>query len=177
MVSIAIVEDGDKEAAALTRCLERYEKENCARFSYVRFSDAMSFLEYREAVDIVFMDIMLPNISGIEAARQLRKFNDTFVPVVFVMLVLGVAGGVGVMLTDVPMLPLVPCAFWSLAFSFFLSNRLMMFGDYLNGLPGLSGGGNIIELVFFILIGTVLCAAAEIAICFMDTPGKRASRA
>lgn len=103
--------------------------------------------------------------------------NDTFVPVVFVMLVLGVAGGVGVMLTDVPMLPLVPCAFWSLAFSFFLSNRLMMFGDYLNGLPGLSGGGNIIELVFFILIGTVLCVAAEIAICFMDTPEKRASRA
>ena len=89
--------------------------------------------------------------------------NDTFVPVVFVMLVLGVAGGVGVMLTDVPM--------------FFLSNRLMMFGDYLNGLPGLSGGGNIIELVFFILIGTVLCVAAEIAICFMDTPEKRASRA
>ena len=83
MVSIAIVEDGDKEAAALTRCLERYEKENCARFSYVRFSDAMSFLEYREAVDIVFMDIMLPNISGIEAARQLRKFNDTTI-IIFV---------------------------------------------------------------------------------------------
>ena len=75
MVSIAIVEDGDKEAAALTRCLERYEKENCTRFSYVRFSDAMSFLEYREAVDIVFMDIMLPNISGIEAVsrRPLRR--------------------------------------------------------------------------------------------------------
>ena len=34
-----------------------------------------------------------------------------------------------------------------------------------------------IELVFFILIGTVLCVAAEIAICFMDTPEKRASRA
>lgn len=83
MVSIAIVEDGDKEAAALMRCLERYEKENCARFSYVRFSDAMSFLEYREAVDIVFMDIMLPNISGIEAARQLRKFNDTTI-IIFV---------------------------------------------------------------------------------------------
>ncbi len=83
MVSIAIVEDGDKEAAALTRCLERYEKENCTRFSYVRFSDAMSFLEYREAVDIVFMDIMLPNISGIEAARQLRKFNDTTI-IIFV---------------------------------------------------------------------------------------------
>ena len=83
MVSIAIVEDGDKEAAALPRCVERYEKENCARFSYVRFSDAMSFLEYREAVDIVFMDIMLPNISGIEAARQLRKFNDTTI-IIFV---------------------------------------------------------------------------------------------
>ena len=41
------------------------------------------------------------------------------------------------------------------------------------GLPGLSGGGNIIELVFFILIGTVLCVAAEIVICFMDNPFRR----
>lgn len=99
--------------------------------------------------------------------------NKTFLPVVFIMLLLGTACGIAEMFTDFPLLPLAPCAFWSLAFSFFFQNRLMMFGDYLNGLPGLSGGGNIIELVFFILIGTVLCVAAEIVICFMDNPFRR----
>ena len=95
--------------------------------------------------------------------------NKTFLPSVLVMLVLGIAGGAAAMFADFPLLPLMPCAFWSLAFGLFFQNRLMMFGDYLNGLPGLSGGGNIIELVFTILIGIALCITAEITICFMKT--------
>ena len=94
--------------------------------------------------------------------------NKTFLPVVFVMLLLGAACGVAMIFVDFPLLPLAPCAFWSLAFSFFFADSLMMFGDYLNGLPGLSGGGNILQLVFFILIGTVLCVAAETVVCFLD---------
>ena len=94
--------------------------------------------------------------------------NKTFLPVVFVMLLLGAACGVAMIFVDFPLLPLAPCAFWSLAFAFFFADRLMMFGDYLNGLPGLSGGGNILQLVFFILIGTVLCVVAEAAVCFLD---------
>ncbi len=76
MVAIAVVEDGDREAAELTHCLKKYEAEHNEKFSYARFCDATSFLEYRESVDIVFLDIMLPDITGIEAARMLRKFND-----------------------------------------------------------------------------------------------------
>ncbi len=94
--------------------------------------------------------------------------NKTFLPSVFVMFLLGAACGVAMIFVDFPLLPLAPCAFWSLAFSFFFADRLMMFGDYLNGLPGLSGGGNILPVVFIILIGTVLCVAAEAVVCFLD---------
>lgn len=94
--------------------------------------------------------------------------NKTFVPSVLVMLIVGIACGAASIFVEFPLLPLAPCAFWSLAFGLFFQNRLMMFGDYINGLPGLSGGGNIIELVFTILIGIALCIAAEIAVCFMN---------
>lgn len=102
--------------------------------------------------------------------------NDTFVPAVFVLLLIGVAGSIASMFFETPMLPLVPCACWSLAFAFFLTDRLMMFGDYLNGLPGLSGGGNIIELVFVILIGIALCVIMEIVSCFMIGSDKRSEK-
>ncbi len=76
MVNIAIVEDSDEEAAALLDCLKRYESETGERFSYTRFPEANAFLEEKEKTfDIVFMDIMLPGVNGMEAAQRMRKAN------------------------------------------------------------------------------------------------------
>ena len=92
--------------------------------------------------------------------------NKTFLLPVTLFLLLGVVASAVLIFKDIFMLPLVPTLFWSLAFSFFLQDRLMMFGDYANGLPGLSGGGNIIELVIAIMVAMVLCIAAQIFTCF-----------
>ncbi len=77
MVNIAIVEDSEEEAQKLLECLERYAAENGEQFSYTCFREANAFLEEREKLfDIVFMDIMLPGVNGMEAAQRMRRVNQ-----------------------------------------------------------------------------------------------------
>ncbi len=84
MIRIAIVEDDDAEAGTLISCLERYEAENQEDFSLTRYRDAIAFLEEGGGkFDIIFMDIMLPNLSGLDAAVKLRKY-DSLTPLIFV---------------------------------------------------------------------------------------------
>jgi len=80
MIKVAIVEDKDKEAGLLSECLQKYREEKGAEFSAVRFYDAESFLAaFKAEYDIVFMDIELPGINGMEAARLLRALDDQVV--------------------------------------------------------------------------------------------------
>lgn len=77
MLRIAIVEDSPKELELLQRCLEKYESERGITFEFHVFGDALSFLErYRADYDIVFMDIELPGIDGMEAAHRLREIDQ-----------------------------------------------------------------------------------------------------
>ncbi len=92
--------------------------------------------------------------------------NKTLLVEVVVLMLAGTASSAVLVLKDIFLLPVVPAACWSMAFAIFLQDRLMMFGDYANGLPGLSGGGNIIELVIALMVMMVACVAAEIFTCF-----------
>ncbi len=84
MRNIAIVEDDDKEAGLLEEQLRRYEKETDAEYRVVRFSDAIAFLTgYSADYDIVFMDIEMPDLDGMTAAKKLREV-DPEVILVFV---------------------------------------------------------------------------------------------
>lgn len=84
MRNIAIVEDDDKEAGLLEEQLRRYEKETGAEYRIVRFSDAIAFLTgYSADYDIVFMDIEMPDLDGMTAAKRLREV-DPEVILVFV---------------------------------------------------------------------------------------------
>ena len=76
MINIAIVEDNDIEASQLVGYLKRYEKEHNYQFNVFCYKDADSFLiNYRQNYDIVFMDIELPNINGMDAAIKLREYD------------------------------------------------------------------------------------------------------
>ncbi|MBO7364214.1 MAG: response regulator transcription factor [Lachnospiraceae bacterium] len=75
MVTVAIVEDQDQEAEKLIRYLGRFGEQEKEEFSVKRFSDAFTFLEEKQAFDIVFMDIMLPHLNGMEAAQKMRRTN------------------------------------------------------------------------------------------------------
>lgn len=73
---IAIVEDSAEELAALQQCLQHYAQTHAQQFEFSAFCDATAFLErYHADYDIVFMDIELPGINGMEAAHRLRALD------------------------------------------------------------------------------------------------------
>lgn len=79
MIKIAVVEDDDEEYNLLVNCLERYKAENDEEILYTRYQKAGEFLEEYARYDIVFMDIMLPDLTGMETAVRLREKGSQIV--------------------------------------------------------------------------------------------------
>lgn len=76
MLEIAIVEDEEIAAQQLLAGLERCSKAHGFQYHTCTFTDGLHFItQYRPQYDIVFMDIMLPQLNGMDAARQLRKLD------------------------------------------------------------------------------------------------------
>jgi DNA-binding LytR/AlgR family response regulator len=79
-----IVEDTPEEAERLKAHLSRYASEHeDLSFSCQILGSALEFLEKRPAADIVFMDIAMPGINGMEAAEAMRE-KDPETPLIFV---------------------------------------------------------------------------------------------
>lgn len=84
-MKVIIVEDDPVSAGQLKDYLKRYAGESGVEFEAAHYTDAEAFLRNykKENPAIVFFDIELPNIDGMEAARQLRE-RDSAVVIVFV---------------------------------------------------------------------------------------------
>lgn len=75
-MKIAIVEDIIQHRETLKNYLERYEQEMGVCFDVHVFSNGLDFLDsYKNAFDIIFMDIDMPHINGIETAKRLREID------------------------------------------------------------------------------------------------------
>lgn len=84
MINIAIVEDNVADAGQLKNAILRYAELNNRVFNIELYKNAESFLNYYKAdYDMVFMDIELSGISGMEAAKKLREL-DSIVVLIFV---------------------------------------------------------------------------------------------
>lgn len=83
MFRILIVEDNPEEQATLRAHLERYATEHGEDFQIAWLKSAVEFVEGSETADLIFMDIDLPGINGMEAATLLRSF-DQQTPLIFV---------------------------------------------------------------------------------------------
>lgn len=80
MIRISIVEDNASAAEKLESYIETYSRRHAEIFHIRLFGDALDFLDsYQSVYDIVFMDIDLPYINGLEAAHRLRKMDSTVI--------------------------------------------------------------------------------------------------
>lgn len=81
---VCIVEDNQSASEQLRTFLFEYGKSKGCEFSVSDFADPLNFLEsFRGNYDIVFMDIELPYLDGMEAVRRIRE-TDRRVIVIFV---------------------------------------------------------------------------------------------
>lgn len=74
---VAIVEDEDAAADSLTEYIARYSQKYGLQIETERFVDPVKLLgDYRPVYDIIFMDIIMPHLNGMDAAEKLRKIDS-----------------------------------------------------------------------------------------------------
>ena len=83
MFKVLIVEDTPAEAQVLQDFLGRYAAEKGLELNVEVLGSALEFIDTRRAADLVLMDIDMPGINGINAAREIRRY-DTAVQIIFV---------------------------------------------------------------------------------------------
>lgn len=84
MINVAVVEDDKAYAEILEKYIAAYADETRENLRSKVFADGMEFVEEnRHEFDIVFMDVEMPNLDGITAARKLRE-NDNCAVIIFV---------------------------------------------------------------------------------------------
>ena len=83
MPNIALVEDEPEAADVLAAFIARYADEKGLDLVVTRFGNAMDFEMTHQHFDLVFMDIQMPGINGMEAAQLMRTY-DSETPIIFV---------------------------------------------------------------------------------------------
>lgn len=84
MLNVAVVEDNEQDAQKLKAHLNGYAAKNGLQFQIEYFPDALKFINsFKSNYDIIFLDIEMPLMSGMETARAIRK-TDRSVTLVFV---------------------------------------------------------------------------------------------
>ncbi|MCH5350522.1 MAG: response regulator transcription factor [Clostridiales bacterium] len=101
MIRAAILEDDEKEARVLEQAIARYAKESELAVETDIFDKPLAFLSnYKASYDIIFFDIEMPGMSGLEAAEEIRKSDDTVVIVFVTHMAQLAVKGYGVDATD-----------------------------------------------------------------------------
>lgn len=82
---LAIVEDDAKQREMTISLLKKYSDEYKTTFSYHPFDSAFEFLQnYHVGMyDVIFMDINMPGMNGMDASKEIRKI-DSDVVIIFV---------------------------------------------------------------------------------------------
>lgn len=77
MTRIALVEDDKQCIDDFCKYIKRFSKETDEQFDISFFENGLNFVEYDgQPFDIVFMDIRMPLMNGMEAARRMRQKDE-----------------------------------------------------------------------------------------------------
>lgn len=84
MMKIAICDDEIHFIDAICPLLEQWAKERGVKLTLCRFTNGDDLVEAHrnECMDLIILDVIMPLLSGIDAARELRNRNQT-VPIIF----------------------------------------------------------------------------------------------
>ena len=77
MTRIAIVEDEAAVREQLAGYVQRYTRQYGAQFEVTMFTDGVEILEdYRPVYDIIFLDVEMQHLDGMETARRIRELDS-----------------------------------------------------------------------------------------------------
>lgn len=76
MIKIAIVDDDAKNAEQLADFCKKYAAESGKALTHYIYKDGLSFLEQYRPFDIIFMDIEMPLMNGLDTAKKIRKIDE-----------------------------------------------------------------------------------------------------
>lgn len=82
---VAIIEDEQSASDTLLSMIDKFQSENTTHhFEIQQFSSASQFLfDFQPSFDLIFLDIQMPGVNGMEAAKLIRE-KDNKVLIVFV---------------------------------------------------------------------------------------------
>lgn len=84
MIRIGVVDDESRSRDLIQGYLERYEAEHGEAFTVRAFTDGSELVVgYRPEFDIIFLDVQMATLDGLETARQIRLL-DAGVVLVFI---------------------------------------------------------------------------------------------
>lgn len=82
MLRIAIVEDEELYIRQIEEFIETYRQENQIDITTVIFHDGTEIIEnYQNVYDIIFFDIAMPQMDGMEAAGHIRELDEDVIMV------------------------------------------------------------------------------------------------
>lgn len=74
---IAIVEDDNGFASGLHRFIDDYGKELGLGISVCEYANGLEFIfDFSSQYDVVFMDVDMPHIDGIDTAKKMREIDE-----------------------------------------------------------------------------------------------------
>ena len=84
MLHIAVCDDESPVRESIVKALARYDKENSIDMEITEFASADSLLtSYPQNVDLILLDIYMPGMDGMDAAKAIREF-DPDVCIIFI---------------------------------------------------------------------------------------------
>lgn len=81
---IAIVDDSQEDRDLLKSYIHRYSQENSEQLDVAVFQSGIDLIEeYGSGYDVLFLDVEMPGINGMELAKEIRRKDDS-VGIIFV---------------------------------------------------------------------------------------------